>query len=58
MNEISLCPNCYCMTKSIHKERGRWVCGKCGQDKTSLEIIDSFIAELDGKKKIKESEEK
>jgi hypothetical protein len=33
--EISLCPYCYCMTKTLRKE-GKTFCGKCKEEKISL----------------------
>ena len=32
--EISPCPKCHCMTKSIREGRAKYKCGKCGADKS------------------------
>ena len=48
MNEdLTLCPKCNCMTKSIRKARAHFVCGKCGNDKT---LGDFYQYELKNKK--------
>jgi len=31
--DISLCINCYCMTKTIYGKLGIKKCGKCGKSK-------------------------
>lgn len=33
-DEISPCPKCYCMTKSIRLGRAKYECGKCKADKS------------------------
>ena len=35
---VTYCNNCFCMTKSIRKSRAKYVCGKCGRDKTLSDI--------------------
>ena len=37
--DITYCPNCHCMTKSIVKSRAKWICGKCGRDKTLSDVF-------------------
>lgn len=32
--KLTLCPHCFCMTWSVRKGRCKWVCGKCGGDKS------------------------
>lgn len=52
MNEnISPCPECNCMTKSIRLRRASYQCGKCKADKS---LSDVFYYEMIEKK----SEEK
>jgi len=38
-NIITLCGDCYCMTKSIRKSRATFICGKCGYDKTLGDVF-------------------
>ena len=38
MEELSPCPKCGCMTKSIRKGRANWRCGKCGYNKTLSDV--------------------
>ena len=33
-DETSPCTNCNCMTKSIRQGRAKYICGKCGKDKS------------------------
>ena len=37
--EISPCPKCYCMTKSIRLGRAKYKCGKCGADKSLSDVF-------------------
>ncbi len=37
--DISPCPKCNCMTKSIRKGRAHYVCGKCGVDKSLSDVF-------------------
>jgi len=43
MTNITPCPHCYCMTKSIRKGRAKYICGKCRKDKS---LSDVFYAEM------------
>ena len=33
---LSLCPKCHCMTKSIKLKNNKHKCGKCGEDKWEI----------------------
>ena len=35
---ITYCTGCHCMTKSIRKGRGKYVCGKCKHDKSMSDV--------------------
>ena len=50
---ISPCPNCNCMTKSIRLGRAKYVCGKCKADKS---LSDVYFYEA--MQKVKSEEEK
>ena len=41
------CSGCNCMTKSIRKSRAKYICEKCGYDKT---LCDVFQYEANQKK--------
>ena len=36
---ITLCTKCNCMTHSIRKGRGYYLCGKCGNDKSLSDVF-------------------
>jgi hypothetical protein len=36
--ELSLCPKCFCMTKSIRLGRAKYQCGKCKVDKSLSDV--------------------
>jgi len=46
-SDISPCPKCYCMTHSIRKGRAKYICGKCGADKS---LSDVYFYEFANKK--------
>lgn len=48
--EISPCPKCYCMTKSIRLGIAKYKCGKCGADKS---LSDYLFSEAHHKEDIK-----
>ena len=37
-DEITPCPKCHCMTKSIRLGRANYQCGKCKADKTLSDV--------------------
>ena len=47
--EISPCPKCHCMTKSIRLGRAKYQCGKCKADKS---LSDVFFYECIERNKI------
>ena len=47
MCEISPCPKCNTMTKSIRQSRAKYYCGKCKADKS---LSDVFFYEATHKK--------
>ena len=55
MQEISPCPKCNCMTKSIRKSRASFRCGKCGADKTLSDVY--FEEACSPSKEIKEKKQ-
>jgi len=50
---LSFCPNCYSMTKSIRKGRAYFICGKCGEDKTMSDLYYMEYIEDDKTKRDK-----
>lgn len=48
-DDVTLCKGCYCMTHSIRKGRGKFVCGKCGYDKTLGDLYQSKLKGVDKK---------
>jgi hypothetical protein len=36
--KLSLCPKCFCMTKSIRLGRANYQCGKCKADKSLSDV--------------------
>lgn len=38
-SELSPCPKCHCMTKSIRKSRAKFLCGKCKYDKSLSDVF-------------------
>jgi len=38
-DDISPCPKCGCMTKSIRLGRAKYKCGKCGADKSLSDVF-------------------
>jgi DNA-directed RNA polymerase subunit M/transcription elongation factor TFIIS len=48
-DDISPCPKCHCMTKSIREGRAKYKCGKCGADK-SLSDVYFYVYEVTHKK--------
>ena len=36
--ELSPCPKCNCMTKSVRLRRAKYVCGKCKADKSLSDV--------------------
>ena len=53
IEDISPCPKCYCMTKSIKLGRAKYKCGKCGADKS---LSDIFFYEIIHKEENKQNE--
>ena len=49
-DDISPCPKCHCMTKSIRLGRAKYKCGKCGADKS---LSDVFFYEATHKDEVK-----
>ena len=39
MCELSICPKCNCMTKSIKDGRAKYHCGKCKADKSLSDVF-------------------
>jgi len=39
---VTYCPKCYCVTKSILKDKIGYVCGKCGKEKSVVEMIHNL----------------
>ena len=48
-DNITPCPKCNCMTKSIRLSRAKYICGKCKVDKS---LSDVFYYEATHRKKI------
>jgi len=51
--DITYCTNCHCMTRSIRKGRAKYVCGKCGHNKT---LSDFYSYECEQRNKEGEKE--
>ena len=54
IEDITYCNGCHCMTHSIRKARAKFICGKCGHNKT---IGDIYQYELGRKNKLNINEE-
>jgi hypothetical protein len=56
-DKITLCTGCNCMTKSIRKSRAKFICGKCGHDKSLGDVYQYELEERNNKLEIENNDD-